>query len=196
MISLVIRKTALAGVTALMLCVVPSCWMEVWAQRTMRGESFLGADALWCAGTQSPVGGAQIHYGQYLLSSCWKAGVSAMQLTGTDSDGYSVPYAHVAAYGEWMYRLAGTRNRMLNLYGGGGVFLGYEAYGPWDEQWSLSGGQGSDGAFLYGLQAGLEAEFFFTRKLALVISGKVPVNFSSPYGWLHATAGAGLRMNF
>lgn len=193
--SLLVIKPVLSGVTALILCAASSCWMEVWAQRTMRGEYFLSAQAL--SGTVPPsVTGAEVSFGQYLLSSYWKAGVTASSFSGYTLSRPEAGYAHLAAYGDWMERIAATRNRMLNIYAGGGVFLGYEAYTPQTAPVVSETGEQKEGAFLYGVHAGLEAEFFVMKRLALVISGKVPVNFTSPHGWLHGSAGAGLRYNF
>lgn len=188
------RKTVLAaGVTALLMC-ASSLNMEVWGQRTMRGESFISAEVHDTF--QPPYGrGADLSYGQYLLGSYWKAGIFATGYTLTLDDGTPMEYIHAGAYGEWMYRLTGTRSRALNLYGGGGVFLGYEAEDPrgllgeWEKP-DMTGG-----SFLYGIRPSLEAELFITRRIAVIISGSAPINFTSAHGWLHCQAGAGLRIN-
>jgi len=186
------KKTTLVGVTALIMCVASG--KEAHAQRTMRGESLL------TAGTHYPFSspywlGADLSYGQYLLSSYWKAGISATEYSHHPDSGADIGYLHAAAYGEWMYRIAGTRNRAFNLYGGGGVFLGYEAIDAFSLLPEEMKEDYPKGAFLYGVNASFEMEIFFSKKVALVIGGRLPMNFSSQFGWFHYQVGAGLRFN-
>lgn len=135
---------------------------------------------------------ADLGYGKYMLSSLWRAGVRAGGYNYPVS-GSSLEYVHISLYGEWLYRVAATRGRTLNLYAGGGAFIGYEAYDPRKglDPW-IDTGLGS-GAFLYGVHARTEAEVFFTRRAALVVSLTIPLNFSSPLGWFHCQTGLGLR---
>lgn len=195
MFTLLRSKTAKAGVTALLLCAAQAFTMEVHAQRTMRGEDMIEARAVGGAADRFLSGG-EISYGQYLLKSYWKAGISGIQYP-VKSDGFSQDSSvHIVAQGQWMYRLAGTRNRQLNLYGGGGVFLGCEAMGRWADLFSEEFEEDNRYSFLYGIRADLEAEFFLTRRTALVLGGSVPVNFSSGNGNIRWNAGAGVRINF
>ena len=188
-----LRKTTLVGVTALILCA--GTGMEARAQRTMRGESLLTAEAHYPFSSPYWMG-ADLSYGQYLLSSYWKTGICATEYSHPlDGEELSMGYLHAAAYGEWMYRLAGTRNRCLNLYGGAGAFLGYEAVDAWDLIPSEMKEDYASGYFLYGLSASLELEIFLSRRVAVTLVGRLPVNFSSQFGWLHYHAGAGLRVN-
>lgn len=189
-------KTAKAAVTALILCVAPTFTLEVRAQRTMRGENLIEARAV--SSPQFPaVSGAEISYGRYLLGSYWKAGLSGVHYGPLDEwsedPGGSM---HLVAKGQWMYRLTGTRDRRLSLYGGGGVFLGCESAGGWRDIGREPFEEEGQYFFLYGIQAGIEAELFLTRKAALVLSGSAPINFSSQYGNLHCCAEAGVRFNF
>lgn len=189
-------KTAKAAVTALLLCVAPTFTLEVRAQRTMRGENLIEANAV--SSPQFPaVSGAQVHYGRYMLGSYWKAGLSGVHY-GPAGDEYGVTGGslHLVAEGEWMYRLLGTRNRQFNLYGGGGIFLGCERTGGWQDLTGDSLEAEDMYFFLYGIQPSLEAELFITRKIALVLSGSAPINFSSQQGHLHLSASAGVRVNF
>ena len=195
MFNLLRSKTAKAGVTALMLCVAPAFTLEVKAQRTMRGEDMIEARAVSGAADRFLSGG-EIYYGQYLLKSYWKAGISAVQYPVRTDMFLQDSCVHIVAQGQWMYRLAGTRNRQLNLYGGGGVFLGCEAAGGWDGLFSDRPAEEGRFSFLYGLRADLEAEFFITRRTALVVGGSLPVNFSSGNGNIRWNAGAGFRINF
>lgn len=176
----------------LIACVVPD--LEASAQRTMRGETLLSAEVHHPF--SKPYGlGADLTYGEYLLDSYWKAGASVTEYAHPLSDEQPLEYLHAAAYGEWMYRLAGTRNRCFCMYGGGGAFLGYEGVDvfsllPADEKENFGSGY-----FLYGVSLSLEMEVFFSKRVAFILGGKLPLNFSSPFGWFHYQAGAGLRLN-
>jgi len=186
------QKTTLVGVTALILCVASG--KEAHAQRTMRGESMI------TAGTHYPFSspywlGADLSYGQYLLSSCWKAGVSATEYSHPLDGDMNMGYLHAVAYGEWMYRFVGTRNRAFNLYGGGGVFIGYEAVDAFSLLPEEMKEDYRKGTFLYGMNVSLEMEIFFSRRVGLVLNGRLPLNFSSQFGWFHSQVGAGIRFN-
>ena len=187
-----LRKTTLVGVTVLILCA--GTGMEARAQRTMRGESLISAGAHYPFSAPYWMG-ADLSYGQYLLSSYWKAGVCATEYSTPLDEEVSMGYLHAAAYGEWMYRLVGTRNRCLSLYGGGGAFLGYEAIDAWDLLPAERKEEYASGYFLYGLSVSLEIEIFFCRSVAVTIGGRLPMNFSSQFGFFHSQVGVGLRVN-
>lgn len=187
-----LSKTTLVGVTALMMCVANG--MEARAQRTMRGESLISLEAHYPF--TSPYGlGGDLSYGQYLLTSFWKAGISVTEYTASPTDYLSLGYLHATAYGQWMYRLAGTRNRVLSLYAGGGVFLGYETVLSWNDLPDTFTSEHTSGQFLYGLVPSIEMEIFFSRKAALFLGASLPINFSSQFGHLHYQTGAGIRIN-
>lgn len=176
----------------LIMCVVPG--LEARAQRTMRGESLLSAEVHYPFSKPYWLG-ADLTYGQYLLSSYWKAGVSVTEYSYPLEDDLSMGYLHAAAYGEWMYRLVGTRSRFFNMYGGGGAFLGYEGV----DAFSLLPAEAKEGFgsgyFLYGVSMSLEMEVFFSKRVALILGGRLPLNFSSQFGWFHYQVGAGIRVN-
>lgn len=93
-----------------------------------------------------------------------------------------------------MHRLAGTRRRSVNLYGGGGVFMGAEVLDPMSrlpKDTVLGIGKT---AFLYGVYAGLSAEFFIVEKVAVMASALVPLNFSSGIRMLNYDFGLGLKV--
>ena len=187
-----LRKTTIVGVTAMILCAVSG--KEAHAQRTMRGESLVTTEVHYPFSSPYWLG-ADISYGQYLLSSYWKAGVFATQHTATFKDDTQMGYLHACAYGDWMYRLAGTRNRVFNLYTGAGAFIGYEAVDPKnlvDQQYKEDFGSGR---FLYGVQLSVEMEVFFSRRVSLVLNAKTPFCISTAFGWFHYQVGAGLRVN-
>lgn len=177
------------AITALLLC-----GEEASAQRTMSSQELLTASYTYPFSGHGDFG-LDASYGCYLLSSLWNAGIYAVTLSCSIGNARQMEYAHFCSYAEWLYRLSATRSRSINLYAGGGAFLGYEAYDPFGRLPSyIDTGLGS-GAFLYGVHAKAEAEFFIAKKLAAVLSGWVPVNFSSPLSNLNAGVRAGLRLN-
>jgi len=186
------RKTTLVGVTALLLCVVPN--LEASAQRTMRGESLLSAEVHYPFSKPYWLG-ADLSYGEYLLNSYWKAGASVTEYTHSLPDEVSMGYLHATAYGEWMYRLVGTRSRCFCMYGGGGAFLGYEGVDAFSLLPAEMKEDFGSGYFLYGVSVSLELEVFFSKRVAFILNGRLPLNFSSQFGWFHYQAGAGLRLN-
>ena len=185
-------KTAVivTAITALLLC-----GEEASAQRTMSSQELLTAHYIYPFSGRGDYG-LDVTYGQYMLSSLWNIGISGIMYSREVADaGQDLGYAHLSLYGEWLYRIAATRSRSVNLYAGGGVFIGYEAYDPFRRLPSyIDTGLGS-GAFLYGVHAKAEAEFFLAKKLAAVLSGWVPVNLSSPLSNLNAGVMAGIRLN-
>lgn len=187
------KKTTLVGVTALLLCVANG--MEARAQRTMRGESLISIESHYPFSNPYWMG-VDISYGQYLLNSYWKAGVTGTEYSHQITEKIPMGYMHIAAYGEWMYRLVGTRNRALNLYGGAGAFLGYEAIDTWGLLPDTVKTDYASGYFLYGVNLSLELEIFFSRRAAFLLCGGLPINFSSQFKKVHTHAGAGLRFNF
>jgi len=186
------RKTTLVGVTVLLMCAVSG--MEARAQRTMRGESLLSAEVYYPFSKPYWLG-ADLSYGKYLLNSYWKAGASVTEYSHSLESGEPMGYLHAAAYGEWMYRLVGTRSRFFNMYGGGGAFLGYEGIDAFGLLPSEARSSFGSGYFLYGVSVSLEMEVFFSRRVAFILGGRLPLNFSSQFGWFHYHVGAGIRIN-
>lgn len=182
-------KVIVAVATALLWC-----GSEASAQRTMSSQELLTAHYTYPFSGRGDFG-LDVSFGKYLLASYWNAGILGNLYSQKVNNENSMQYAHLAAYGEWLYRVIGTRSRSINLYVGGGAFLGYEAYDPFKKLPSyINTGLGS-GAFLYGIHAKAEAEFFIAKKLAVVLSGRFPINFSSPLSNLNVNLMAGLRLN-
>ena len=181
------RRLVLAAASALLL----GAGLPAAAQRTMESQFMAEAVADWCGGAPA----AHVRFGRYLSSSCWTAGVGAMSFTHSLSSGDTLEYIDVVAEGDWAYRLLSTRSRMLSLYGGGGVFLGYEAYDPWRRlPETIDPGLGK-GTFVYGVRASLCSELFVSRRLALVLGASVPLTFSSSVDWFHWELSAGFRLD-
>ena len=159
------------------------------AQRTAKGQGMITLTGTY------PLGG-ELSYGGYLNSSFWEAGAIGLFRTHSLGEVSPMDYAQALAFGDWMYRLAGTRNRVLNLYIGGGAFLGYEFYDPWNK---LTEGQkeslSSSGTFLYGILGKLQLQLFLSRSLSILLSAEAPVNFTSPITWIQPCGSLGLRLD-
>lgn len=180
------------ALTAALYCVISP---EADAQRTANSALML------TAGYSYPFSGRGDDFcldlccGQYRLNSYWNAGITGNLYSHGLKNESMMQYAHIAAIGEWMYRLAGTRNRAVNLYIGGGMFIGYEAYDPFGKLPDYFETGLGNGAFLYGIHAKLEGEFFIWRNVAIVLGGRLPVNFTSPVSKVNYHVSAGLRIN-
>ena len=172
------------------------------AQRTAEGSTFLGVSPTVSA-YSVPSGGLDICTGGYLRSSLWKTGVRAIdwnhRIASDTGVGHDDLFDHIAwsLYGGWRYRLFGTYNRVLSVYGGGDVFLGinqYEAFRrlPSELKTGLPKSQ-----FIYGVLPELEAEFFVGRCVALTLGAQLPVTLGSSLKsdkW-NLTGSIGVRIN-
>lgn len=163
-------------------------------QRTMRSQNLISAEFRTPFTGATDLGG-ELSWGQYLLNSYWQVSLNGCTHGKLLSTSDRLEYLQALVSGQYMYRLVGTRSRSVSLYGGGGVFLGYEFYDPWGKiPTNLDIGIGS-GTFLYGVLAKVELEIFLTKRLAVILSGQTPINFSSPLGWIRWQVGAGVRVN-
>ena len=186
------KKTTVLGLAFLLMLVASG--KEARAQRTMRGENLISVGVHYPFSTPYWMG-VDFSYGQYLLGSYWKSGVSVSEYTYQIAEDIPMGYLHAAAYGDWMYRFIGTRNRVLSLYGGPGLFLGYEMPDAWGLIPEAYKEDYSKGYFLYGIRLSLEVKVFLSKRVALTLGGSLPINFSSPFDKFHYQAGAGVRLN-
>lgn len=167
------------------------------AQRTSDGSLFIGGSQIVSAYV-IPSGGLELHLGQYLLSSYWKASVSAVDwMQRTDTPGVSLDRLHLTAEGGWMQRLVCNYSRSLNLYGGASAFLGYnfhEVLRRLPEEFTADL---PEGGFIYGVKPSLEMEFFVSSRAALLLGVHVPFTFSSAFttDLCHLTGSLGFRIN-
>jgi hypothetical protein len=139
--------------------------------------------------------GGGIEYAQYLIGGYWFVGAQAASHMINTSGSYAMRYIDMLTCGGYMHRLLGTRSRRLNLYCGGGAFLGYEFYDPMGElPSSISTGLAA-GSFLYGICARAEAEFFISGRLAITAGFCAPLHFPSPVSIFRPDARIGLRYN-
>ena len=182
-------KTALKISLLILVCEV-SFMSNASAQRTMAGQGFLSADCLY----DFENFGAMAEYGQYTLDGFWMVGANGHLYDTATSSEYRLEYTHCYAFGGYMHRLAGTRGRSVNLYGGGGVFIGAEVLDPINRLPKDTILGANRARFLYGVYAGLSAEFFIVEKLAVTVNAIAPLNFSSGIRMLNYDVGLGLKV--
>ena len=182
------RKTAhifLILLTSLLYCTTAS------AQRTMSGQPSLRVSSLY----NGLFVGAEAFYEQYTLSGYWQTGVSGNLYKAKLSSGDTLDYLHVIAEGGFLFRLAGTRSRSLNLYAGGGALAGVEMLDPFNflpEHIALSQKQT---AFIYGVYAQGVLEWFVARKFAILLQASSPITFGSSIRIVNGNVGIGLKLN-
>lgn len=158
------------------------------AQRTTSGGGMIGLEGFY------PLG-AGLSYGQYLPSSFWEAGVNALLRDCALNDGQNMQYMPLCAFGNWLYRIAGTRSRSINLYAGAGAFLGWEFCDPCRTLPDFISDTNPDGTFLYGISAKIQLQAFLSRSFSVLLSGVAPINFTSPYNRIQPCASLGLRLD-
>ena len=171
------------------------CFCQMgYAQRTMRDQSLLTVSMQTpCTGLRDF--GASVSYGRYLLDAYWKTSVSVVPRGLQLSTGDRMDLMDLRVGADYMYRIASVRSRAFSLYGGGGAFIGYELYDPFSRLPSNIHTGLTDGAFIYGVNANLEAEIFIARKIALIAGCTVPMTFGSVTRWLRVNAITGIRFN-
>lgn len=177
--------------------------MAASAQRTSFGKAFAGIHQ-YVSGYAVPSGGLGVEGGQYLLHSYWRAGVRAVdwnqKVSGAqDTDGNPVLFDHIlwTLSGGWMYRLFGSYGRRLNLYAGGGAFVGLNHYEVFRKLPAELTGGFPRAEFVYGAEPGLDIEFFPFPRTALVLGVQSSFTFSSSLGtdlW-HLSGSLGIRFN-
>ena len=182
------RRLSVVVLTAFCIC------QAGYAQRTMRDQNLLTASMQTpCTGIKDF--GASVSYGRYLLDAYWKASVSVVPRGVQLSTGDRMDLFGLRAGADYMYRIASVRSRVFSMYAGGGAFIGYELYDPLSRlPENIHTGLG-DGAFIYGVNAGIEAEVFLGRRTAFVAGCTVPMTFGSVSRWLRINATAGIRFN-
>lgn len=192
------------------------------AQRTVIGQSFVAGDFGMSVNPNivkerewpNKVFVFNAEYGHYTRLGYWGVGVGmANQLKKLTDYNLNLPYSDVSAYGQYMFRIAGTRSRGVNLYGGGGAGLGLQIMdmGNYCKDYEFtitkkeySGGEtktvtktlsSGDIFFLLHIFGNLEGEFFFAPKVAFVLRATVGVNPLTSFDPLILQATGGFRFN-
>ena len=164
------------------------------AQRTMKGQYHIAAEGVVGADSGVPLG-RELSFGVYLLDSYMKGWIDVT------SDSIFLPTSHRLGYipinvgADYMYRVASTRSRSVNLYVGGGVFLGWEFYDPRKRIPDYIDTGLPDGTFIYGVAPAIDSEFFITRTIALTLGARSPISISSKTEILKLHLKAGIRIN-
>ena len=164
------------------------------AQRTMKGQLHIGAQASLSADPRVPIGG-ELSFGSYLLDSHISGWINVTPDYISLPTGHQLGYIPINVGADYMYRVAATRARSVNLYVGGGVFLGWELYDPFKRVPSYIDTGFGKGNIIYGVAPALESEFFITRTVALTLGARMPVSISSKTEILKLHLKAGLRVN-
>lgn len=164
------------------------------AQRTMKGQFHIDAKASLSADPRMPAGG-ELSFGSYLLNSYITGWVNVTPDYITLPTGHQLGYIPINIGADYMYRVAATRARSINLYVGGGVFLGWELYDPFKKVPPYIDTGFGKGNFIYGVAPALETEFFITRTVALTLGARMPVSISSKTEILKLHLKAGFRVN-
>ena len=164
------------------------------AQRTMKGQLHIGAHASLSADPQIPIGG-ELSFGSYLLDSYMTGWINVTPDFITLPTTHQLGYIPINVGAEYMYRVAATRSRSVNLYVGGGVFLGWELYDPFRRLPSYIDTGFGNSTFIYGVSASIASEFFITRTVALTLESRMPVSISSKTEILKLHLKAGIKVN-
>lgn len=160
------------------------------AQRTMSRQSSLCISAQYNGKSVC----ADAFYCQYTLGGFWQAGLEGKHYKVAISTGDTLDYIHTVASSGYMCRVAGTRNRIINLYMGGRIFLGTEISDPWSRLPDYLVTGLADYKFLYGLTPAIAMELFISTRCAFTLGAALPVNFSSPISNVHYEAGLGFKV--
>jgi hypothetical protein len=160
----------------------------------MKGQLHIGAQASLSADPRVPIGG-ELSFGSYLLDSHISGWINVTPDYISLPTGHQLGYIPINVGADYMYRVAATRARSVNLYVGGGVFLGWELYDPFKRVPSYIDTGFGKGNFIYGVSPALESEFFITRTVALTLGTRMPVSISSKTEILKLHLKAGLRVN-
>ena len=167
---------------------------EASAQRTMKGQYHIGAHSVIATDSRFAAGG-EISFGSYLLDSYIIGWVNITPDHIKLSSSHLLGYVPVAVGADYMHRVAATRSRSVNLYVGGGVFLGYEFYDPSSRVPSYINTNLGSGAFIYGAAPSIVSELFITKMIAITLGVRMPVSVSSKAEILKAHFKTGIRIN-
>ena len=164
------------------------------AQRTMKGQLHIGAQSSLSADPRIPVGG-ELSFGSYLLDSYITGWINVTPDYITLPTNHQLEYIPINVGADYMYRVAATRARSVNLYVGGGVFLGWELYDPFKKVPPYIDTGFGKGTFIYGVAPAIDSEFFITRTVALTLGARMPVSISSKTEILKLHLKAGIKIN-
>ena len=165
------NRTKAAAATIMALALLSGT--RAYAQRTMDRQDMIGL----CATSTSaylPDTGMKACWGRYGLTHHYGAWAGFIQDRVPLSSGGELEYIHLAAGGDFHYRILSTRSRSFCLYGGGGAFLGMELNDPRKRKPEhIEAGAREHDHFLYGCRADVEMEVYLLPKAALTVTGSL-----------------------
>lgn len=173
------------------LLVVLCLGMTASAQRAAEGRLFLDVSPS-ATFHSSPSGGISFGVGAYREVSFWRGALSVMDymqgVKATDGSSHRYDYVNVTADFDWMWRVAGSYSRVVNLYLGAGAFIGADipqVLVRLPEQYLFSGGT----CFIYGVSPSVLLEIYMSKRCALTLSGKSPFSFGKSMQYNHLWGG-------
>lgn len=166
------------------------CCTQASAQRTMPGRSCVAIMGGWNGSSAS----AGAFFSQYTLNGFWEAGILGSDYMLPMSVGSSLRYDHLALVGGYQFRLVANRSRSLNLYGGGGGFIGAELVDPMRKLPDCLSLSVPSESFLYGIYAKTEAEFFIGRRFAITAEAGLQITPSDKLRLFGFIAGLGFKL--
>ena len=166
------------------------CCTQASAQRTMPGRSSVAITGGWNGSLVS----AGAFFSQYTLNGFWEAGIIGQDHLIPMSVGGSLRYDHLAVAGGYQFRLVASRSRAVNLYAGGGIFIGAELVDPMRQLPDYLSLSVPSESFLYGIYAKTEAEFFIGRRFAITAEAGSQLTPSDKLRLFGFIAGLGLKL--
>ena len=164
-----------------------------WGQRTSAGTSAATLRGGYTGGGEC----ASLMFSHYTLNGIYEIGVAGHGYTKPTSIDVDMPYGDFNVEAAYLWRLGGDYTHRFNVYGGFGGFIGYRIYDlghklPDD---AYTGLKNSD--FTYGLFPQLDVEYYIGDRLAVLLTGQVPVNFVSEIkSQIHYQGSLGVRFSF
>lgn len=141
-----------------------------------------------------PLGG-ELSFGAYLLNAYMEGWLNVTSDSIILQTSHRLGYIPINAGADYMYRIAATRSRGVNLYVGGGVFLGWEFYDLLKRVPAYIDTGLPAGTVIYGVAPAIDSEFFITRTVAFTLEARSPISISSKTEILKLQLKAGVRIN-
>lgn len=166
------------------------CCTQASAQRTMQGRCSVAIGGGWDGSSIC----AEAFFSQYTLNGFWEAGVVGLDYKRPMSVGGTLRYDDIAVSGGYQFRLVATRSRAVNLYAGGGAFVGAELVDPLRRVPGYYTLPVASTSFLYGIYAKSLVEFYLGRRLAITAQAVTHLTPSNKLHLFGFVAGVGLKL--
>ncbi len=164
-----------------------------WGQRTSVGTKAASLRGGYTGGGVC----AEAMFTRFTLNGFYELGLSYRGYSKPTSIDVDMPYCDISLDGSLDWRIAGDYTHQFNCYLGAGIFLGYRVYdmgGALPDD-AYTGLKGSD--FTYGVFPQAEMEYYVGPKVAILLSGKAPLNIVSEIkSQVHFQGTLGVRYSF